>query len=90
MVDNTNFGHYELNEPIPSIWDCLDILPVDIIAEVRSDEELAPYYLVKVVKALHVLSMPVTDSYQHSFQPGCTVIAGHYFELVPKQDLSTT
>lgn len=70
----------------PSILLCPELLSVDSIAVVRSDEEFTPYYLVKVTKPPHTLTTTVTDQYQYRFEAGCTVIVGHYFELVPKQD----
>lgn len=59
-----------------------DLLAEGSTAIVRSDEELTPYYLVKVTKPPHTLESDVRDDYGYSYGTGKTVVGGHYFEEV--------
>lgn len=74
----------EVFVPVP--LDLTGIFELNSIAVIRCQEELTPYYLIRVTQPPHTLESEVKDSYGNTFGIGLTVIKGHYFELIPRHD----
>ena len=66
--------------------DLTELITENSIVAVRTDEELTPYFLLKVTKPPHILVSPICDDYKNEFSEGSSVVCGHYFELVAKQN----
>ena len=67
-------------------YDFSGLLVSGSTAVIRSDEELTPYYLLRVVQTPHVLEKEEKDDYGNIYGVGSNVVSGHYFELVPRQE----
>ncbi|VDI47217.1 Hypothetical predicted protein [Mytilus galloprovincialis] len=66
--------------------DISDLVSINSVVAVKTDDDNFDYYLMKISKGSHVLNSAESDSWGATYPPGFEVFRGHYYDKISDND----